>query len=101
MKWAVTSRESTKILLKPPFESASVKSTRWPRKLTSKDDYQVPMTAGCKRYSTEHAEGLRRAQTVLARLNLVSITVLEKLKCLVSTNVTSRNSRILSTITEG
>ena len=35
----------------------------------------VPMTTGCKMYSTEHAEALHRAQTALARLNLVSITI--------------------------
>jgi len=41
------STKSTKILLKPPFESASVKSTGWSPKRTSKDDYRVPMTVGC------------------------------------------------------
>jgi len=75
------STKSTKILLKPPFESASKKSTGWSPKRTSKDDYRVPMTVGCKIYSTEHAEALHRAQTALARLNLVSITILEKLTC--------------------
>jgi len=39
----------------------------------------LPMTTGCKIYSTEHAEALHRAQTALAPLNLVSITILEKL----------------------
>jgi len=39
----------------------------------------LPMTTGCKIYSPEHAEALHRAQTALARLNLVSITILEKL----------------------
>jgi len=41
---------------------------------------QVPMT-GYKIYSSEHAEALHCAQTALARLNLVSITILEKLTC--------------------
>jgi len=36
------------------------------------------MTTGCMIYSPEHAEALHRAQTALARLNLVSITILEK-----------------------
>jgi len=44
------------------------------------------MTTGCKIYSTEHAEALHRAQTALARLNLVSITILEKLTCYMSMN---------------
>jgi hypothetical protein len=39
------------------------------------------MTTGCKIYSTEHAEALRRAQTALAHFNLVSITIIEKLTC--------------------
>jgi len=43
--------------------------------------HRVTMTTGCKIYSTEHAEPLHRAQTALARLNLVSITILEKLTC--------------------
>jgi hypothetical protein len=30
---------------------------------------RVPMTTGCKIYSTEHPEALHRAQTALARLN--------------------------------
>jgi len=33
------------------------------------------MTTGCKIYSPEHAEALHIAQTTLARLNLVSITI--------------------------
>jgi hypothetical protein len=33
------------------------------------------MTTRCKIYSLEHAEALHRAQTALARLNLVSITI--------------------------
>ena len=52
------------------------------------------MTTGCRIHSTEHAEALHRAQTALARLNLVSITILEELMCYVSTNGTTRNSRI-------
>jgi len=35
------STKSTKILLKPPFESATMKSTGWSPKRTSKDDYLV------------------------------------------------------------
>jgi len=35
----------------------------------------LPMTTGCTIYSTEHADALHRAQTALARLNLVSITI--------------------------
>jgi hypothetical protein len=35
----------------------------------------LPMTTGCKIYSPEYAEALHRAQTALARLNLVSITI--------------------------
>ena len=30
-------------------------------------------------YSTEHAEALHRAQTALARLNMLSLTILDKL----------------------
>jgi len=57
------------------------------QKRTSKEDYcvtqhlRVNATTGCKIYSIEHAEALHRAQTALARLNLVSITILEKLTC--------------------
>jgi hypothetical protein len=40
---------------------------------------RIPMTTGCKIYSPEHAEVLHRAETALAGLNLVSITILEKL----------------------
>jgi hypothetical protein len=39
------------------------------------------MTTGCKLYSIELAEALHRAQTALALLNLVSITILEQLTC--------------------
>ena len=39
------------------------------------------MITGCKIYSTENAEALHRAQTALTRLNLVSISMLEKLTC--------------------
>ena len=81
------STKSTKILLKPPFESASMMLTGWSPKRTSKDDYlvkqrlRVNATTGCKIYSIEHAEALHRAQTALARLNLVSITIVEKFMC--------------------
>jgi hypothetical protein len=44
------------------------------------------MTTDCKIYSTEHVEALHRAQRALARLNLVSITMLEQLMCWMSTN---------------
>jgi len=50
-----STKKSTKVLLKPPMENVSMKSTRWSPKRTSKDDYRVPMTTGCKRYSTKHA----------------------------------------------
>jgi vancomycin resistance protein YoaR len=42
------------------------------RRLTSQ--CQLPMTTGCKIYSPEHAEALRRVRTAQARMNLVSIT---------------------------
>ena len=54
------STKSTKILLKPPIESATMKSTGWTPKRTSKDDYlvkqhlRVNATPGCERYSTKH-----------------------------------------------
>jgi len=35
----------------------------------------LPMTTGCKIDSPEHAEALHRAQTALAHLNLVTITI--------------------------
>jgi len=35
----------------------------------------LPMTTGCKIYSPDHAEAPHRAQTALARLNLVCITI--------------------------
>jgi len=81
-----STKKSTKILLKPPIESGTMKSTGWSPKRSSKDDYlakqrlRVNATTGCKIYSTEHAEALHRAQTALARLNLVSITILENLR---------------------
>ena len=81
------STKSTMILLKPPFESATMMSTGWSPKRTSEDDYlakqrlRVNATTSCKIYSIEHAEALHRAQTALARLNLVSITILQKLMC--------------------
>jgi len=59
------------------------------------------MTTGCMIYSPEHAEALHRAQTALARLNLVSITILEKLTCWMSMNEATRDGRIRSMITEG
>jgi len=37
--------------------------------------YRVLVTTSCKIYSTEHVEVLHSAQTVLAHLNLVSITI--------------------------
>ena len=43
--------------------------------------WHLPITTGCKIYSTEHAEAMHRAQTALAHLNLVSITILEKFTC--------------------
>jgi len=69
------STKSTNNILKPACESASKKSTGWSPTRTSKDDYRVPMNVGCKIYSTDHAEALHRAQTALAGLNLVSITI--------------------------
>jgi len=60
------STKSTKFLLKPPIESATMKSTGWSPKRTSNDDWpsqavstsqcHLPMTTGCTIYSTEHAE---------------------------------------------
>jgi len=44
------------------------------------------MNTCCKIYSTEHVDAPHRAQTAPARLNLVSITILEKLTNLMSTN---------------
>jgi len=64
-----------------------MKSTRWSPTRTSNDDYlvlqslQVNATTGGKIFSPEHVEALLRAQTVLVRLNLVSITIVEKLMC--------------------
>ena len=81
----VNSTKSTKILLKPPTERATMKSTGWSPKRTSNDDWpsqavstsqcHLPMTTGCKIYSPEHAEALHRAQAARTRLNLVSITI--------------------------
>jgi hypothetical protein len=45
----------------------------FPRCLASQ--CHLPMTTRCKIYSPEHAEALHRAQTALARLNLISITI--------------------------
>jgi len=42
------------------------------------------MTTDCKIYSIEHVEALHRAKTSLPRLNLLSITSLEKLTCYIS-----------------
>jgi hypothetical protein len=52
-----------------------------PNEDESTSQCRVLMMTGCKIYSTEHAEALHRAQMPLARLNLVSITILEKLTC--------------------
>jgi len=46
------------------------------------------MTNGCKTWSIEHGEALRWAQIALARLNLFSITILEKLTCQILMNKT-------------
>ena len=68
------STESTKILLKPPIESATMKSTEWTPKRTSKDDYlvkqhlRVNATPGCERYSTKH---FTKAQESAGMLGLV------------------------------
>jgi len=84
-KSTVKSTKSINILLKPPFESATMKSTGWSPKRTSKDDYLVThhlganATSGCKRYSTERAEALHEGSRDHRRSNLVSITILEKL----------------------
>ena len=75
------SNKLTKILLKPHIESASMKSNGWSPMRTSNQDYlvkqhlQINATTGCEIYSTEHGEALHRAQTALARLNMVSITI--------------------------
>jgi hypothetical protein len=73
-----STEKSTKILLKPHIESAPMKST-YQDELTTQ--CRVPMTTGCKLYSIELTDALHRNQTTLARLNLVSITILEKLTC--------------------
>jgi hypothetical protein len=58
------STKSTKILLKLPIKSATMKSTGWSPKRTSNHDYlvkqhlRVNATTGCRIYSTEHAEAL-------------------------------------------
>jgi len=54
---------------------------RLPNQDASTSQGRVPMITGCKIYSTEHAEALHRSQTAQARLNLVSMTILEKLTC--------------------
>jgi len=69
---------STKILPKPHIESNHevdqfANEADFQRRLPSQ--CHLPMTTGCKIYSPEHAEALHRAQTALARLNLVSITI--------------------------
>jgi len=38
-----STEKSTKILLKPPIESAPMKSTGWSLKRTSNDDYRIKM----------------------------------------------------------
>jgi hypothetical protein len=72
------STKSTKILLKPPIESnhevdQMITEADFQRRLPSQ--CHLPMTTGCKIYSPEDAEALHRAQTALARLNLVNITI--------------------------
>ena len=62
-KSTVKSTKSIKILLKPPFESTTMKSTGWSPKRTSKDDYLVNQHLEVnatyrwlplERYSTKH-----------------------------------------------
>jgi len=77
------STKSTKILLKPPIESnhevdQMVTEADFQRQLPSQ--CHLPITTRCTIYSTEHAEALHRAQTALARLNLVSITIYRSLR---------------------
>jgi hypothetical protein len=54
------STKSTQILLKPPIESATMKSTGWTPTRTSKDNcvvqqhLRVNTTPGCEIYSTNH-----------------------------------------------
>jgi len=69
------------MLVKPPFESTSIMSTGRSLKQTSTDNCRVPMTTGCKIFSTEHAEALHEAQTVLVLLNLLSITIIDNHTC--------------------
>jgi len=64
---------------------------RLPGQTTTSSQCRVPMTAGRMIYSTEHADAMHRAQTALAHLILVSITILEELTCYVSTNETTHN----------
>jgi len=61
---------------------------RLPCQAASTSQCRVPMTTGCKIYYIELAEALHRAQMALARLNLLSITISEKLTCWISTDIT-------------
>jgi len=85
-----STKKSTKSLLKLPVKSNyevdrmvtdADFQRHLPRHPASTSQCYLPMTTSCKIYSTEHAEALHRAQTALVRLNLVSITILEKLTC--------------------
>jgi hypothetical protein len=77
------STKSTKILLMPPIESnhevdQMVTEADFQRQLPSQ--FHLPMTTRCTIYSPKHAEALHRAQTALARLNLVGMTVYRNLR---------------------
>jgi len=83
-----STKRSTKILLKPPIKSNNEvdrmvtkadMQRRLPRHAASTSQCHFPRTTGCKIYSTEHAEALHRAQRAQMHLNLVSITIVEKL----------------------
>jgi hypothetical protein len=41
--------------------------------------YHVPMTAGCKICCTKHPQALQRAQSVVACLNVMSMSIVQKL----------------------
>jgi len=53
---------------------------------------KLQMTSGGIIYSTDHAEALHIVQTVIARFNLVSVTILEMLACNISMNETRRHA---------
>jgi hypothetical protein len=53
------------------------------------------MSTGCKIYSTEHAETLHRDHTALARLNLLHITISEKLSRYMMTNAIGLHTKQL------